>query len=70
MGTNIFDLVTLTMEFVLHFDNFKLANNFRTMNARALIFPQSILCDKTFSWVLMILILWPWPWILTYFLKL
>ena len=31
--------------------NFYLANNFRTVSARALIFHMSIPCDKTFPWV-------------------
>ena len=31
--------------------NLNLANNFRTMSARALIFHMSIPCYKTFSWV-------------------
>ena len=32
------------------FENFKLANNFWTVSARALIFHMSIPCDKTFPW--------------------
>ena len=31
--------------------NFNLANNFWTVNARALIFHMSIPCDKTFPWI-------------------
>ena len=41
VGTNIFELVTLTFEFDLFFENFNLANNFLTVSARALIFDLS-----------------------------
>ena len=49
--------------------NFNLANNFWTVNARALIFHMSIPCDKTFLWVPLFWTLWPWPWSMTHFLK-
>ena len=49
--------------------NFNLANNFWTLNARALIFHMSIPCDKTFPWVPLFMTRWPWPWSLTHFLK-
>ena len=35
VGTNIFDPVTLTMEFGLLFENSNLVNNFSTVSARA-----------------------------------
>ena len=38
MGIIIVDPVTLTLEFNPFFENFNLANNFLTMNARAFIF--------------------------------
>ena len=71
VGTKIFYLVTLTLEFDLFSKNFNYAIYFSTMNARALIFHMitSILCDKTFPWVPTFFTLWPWLWSLTYFLK-
>ena len=47
----IFDPVTLTLEFDPFFENFNLANNFRTVSARALMFHMSIPCDQGFLWV-------------------
>ena len=38
VGTNNFDLVTDTLEFDLLFENLNLANKFRIVSARALIF--------------------------------
>ena len=69
MDSNIFDSVSLTLEFDLLFKNFNLAYNFWTVSARALIFHMIIPCDKTFQWVPLFFTLWPWPWSLTHFLK-
>ena len=51
------------------FENFKIANNFWTVSARALIVHMSIPCDKTFLWVPLFFTLWPWHWSITLFLK-
>ena len=48
MGTNRLNLVTLTLEFVLLFENFNLANNFWTVSASDFIFHMSIPWDKLF----------------------
>ena len=40
--------------------NFKLADNFWTISARASIFHMNIPYDKTFPWVPLYLTLWPW----------
>ena len=50
MGTIIFVLVTFTLEFDPFFENLNLADNFRKVSARSLIFHISIHCDKTFPW--------------------
>ena len=47
VGTNNFDLVTLTFEFDLLFKNLNHENNFWTVSPRAFIFHMSISCDKT-----------------------
>ena len=52
VGTLIFETVTLTLEIDPFFENYNFANNFWTVNARALIFHMSISCDKTFLLVL------------------
>ena len=49
--------------------NLNIANNFWTVNARALIFHMSIPCDKIVPLVPLFYTLWPWPWSLTHFLK-
>ena len=51
MGTKIFDLVTLTLEFDLLFKNFNLGHSFLTGKGRAFIFHMYIPCDKAFPWV-------------------
>ena len=51
MGTKIFDLVTLTLEFDLLLKNFNLGHSFLTRRGRAFIFHLYIPCDKTFPWV-------------------
>ena len=61
--------VILSLSFCHSLWYFNLANNFWTVNARALIFHISISCDTTFPWVPLLLTLWPWPWSLTHFLK-
>ena len=66
-GYHIFYPVTLTLEFDLLFKNFKLANNFSIVSARASIFHMSIPCDKTFLLVPLFFTLWPWPESMTYF---
>ena len=48
-GTNRFNLLTLTLEFDLLFENFNLANNLRTVNSRDFIFHKSIPWDKIFQ---------------------
>ena len=52
-GTFIFYPVTLTYEFDLFFENFKLAIYYLTVIARALMFHMSIPCDRNFWWVLL-----------------
>ena len=51
MGTNRFDLVTLTLVFDLLIKNFNLGHNTFMVSIRALIFHMSVPCDKTFPWV-------------------
>ena len=51
MGTKIFDLVTLTLEFDLLLKNFNLGHSFLTRRGRAFIFHMYIPCDKAFPWV-------------------
>ena len=46
--TIIFDLVTLTLKFVLLLKNFNLGHNFWTVRDRAFIFHMCIPCDNTF----------------------
>ena len=48
MGTKIFDLVTLTLEFDLLLKNFNLGHSFLTRRDRAFIFHMYIPCDKAF----------------------
>ena len=48
MGTNIFDLVTLTLKFDVLLNNFNLSNRFLTRRVRAFIFHMYIPCDKIF----------------------
>ena len=62
MDTNIFDLVTLTLEFELLFEIFNFVNHIWILRARALIFHMSIPWDKIF-----LLVLTFWPWHLTFF---
>ena len=69
VGSIIFDLVILTLEFDPFFENFNLANNFWTVISRALIFHMNIPCDKTFPLKPLFLTMWPWPRCLTYSLK-
>ena len=47
-GTIIFDLVTLTLNFVLLLKNFNLGHNFQTRRDRAVILHMCIPFDKTF----------------------
>ena len=54
MGTIIFYTVTLTMQFDQFFANFNLADNFRTVSARALIFYMSIPFDKTVGTIIFV----------------
>ena len=51
MGTNNFDLVTFSPKFDLFIENFNLANNLWTVNARALIFHMNIPSGKNFLYV-------------------
>ena len=62
MGSTIFDILTLTLEFDIFIENINLAYIFWTVSARALIFHMSILSDKTFPWVATFFTLLPWPW--------
>ena len=48
VGTIIFDPVTLTFG---HYLKLNLANYFRTVSARTLIFQMSVSCDKILPWV-------------------
>jgi hypothetical protein len=50
MGTNRFNLVTLTLVFDLIIKNFNLGYNISMVSTRALIFHMSVHCDKTFPW--------------------
>ena len=50
MDTNIFDPVTLTLEFDPFVENVNLAIYFWTVSARAFLFHMSIPCDMTFPW--------------------
>ena len=68
-STNIFDLVTLTVNFDLYLENFNLGHNFWTITGRAFIFLMCIPCDKTFSTVPKVLTSWPCLWPLTYIYK-
>ena len=43
------------------FENFKFANNYWTVSARAFILHMSVSCDKIFLLVFRYLSLWPWP---------
>ena len=54
LSTNNFYQVTLTLYFVILFENFKFVENFWTVQARILLFHLSILFDKTFCFD-------PWP---------
>ena len=54
LSTNNFYQVTLTLYFVILFENFKFVENFWTVQARILLFHLSILFDKTFRFD-------PWP---------
>ena len=49
MDTKIFDLVTLTLKFVLLFKNLNLGNNFLTRRGRAFLFHICIPCSKIFN---------------------
>ena len=49
MGTNIFDLVTLTLKFDLHLKNFNLGNSFLTRRGGSFIFHICIPCSKIFN---------------------
>ena len=69
VNTNTLDLVTLSLEFDLLYENFNLGNHFWTVSTRVLIFHTSILCDKTILWLQTFFTLWPWPWSLAYFLN-
>ena len=67
--TKKFDLVTLTLNFHLLFKKLNLGYSFWTKRDKAFILHMWVLYDKTFLFVLKILILWPWPWLLIYFSK-
>ena len=42
MGTNNFELVTMTLEFDLLYENVNLVNNFSAVRARSLVFYRNI----------------------------
>ena len=48
VGTNMFDPVTLTLEFGLLFENFHIADNLSTVSARVFIIHMNIPWDKIF----------------------
>ena len=50
MGTDVFDLVTLTVKFDLLSKNFDLGHIFLTRRGRAFILHMYIPCDTTFPW--------------------
>ena len=69
IGGHIVFVLSVILSFCHSLWNFNLANNFWTVNARALIFHMRIPCDKTFLWVPFFFTLWLSPWSLTHFLK-
>ena len=69
IGGYIVFVLSVILSFCPPLWNFKLANNFWIVSARAFIFHMNISCDKTFPWIPIFLILWPWPWSLIHLLK-
>jgi hypothetical protein len=67
VGTNRFDLVTLTLVFDLYNENFNHVYIFWIICTRT--YNMSVCCNKSFQWVPTGLTLCPWPLFLTYFLK-
>jgi hypothetical protein len=51
VGTKRFDLVTLTLVFDIHIENFNYAYIFLMVCTRTLIFHLSVCCDKSFQGV-------------------
>jgi hypothetical protein len=61
MGTNKFDIVTLTLAYDLLIKNINIGYIFWMVYVKTLMFHLSVPYDNTIPWVPKDLTLWPWP---------